>query len=68
MTEFVASLSWFGWALILLALCTLWQLPTILCTLFRSDIPGEEPQPGADPPHLNPAAQFGRPDDTGVDR
>lgn len=58
MMEFFASVSWFGWLLIALALCTLWQLPAILRMMFQdfTSHPDRKMQPGEDPPHLSGAA------------
>ncbi|WP_299693918.1 hypothetical protein [uncultured Tateyamaria sp.] len=49
MIAFLSSISWLGWALIVLLACTLWQLPAILrmgvggkgFAMRRKRMPGE---------------------------
>lgn len=65
--DFIASLSVFGWVLIVLALVTLWQLPPILRMIVFRYREGHRPIPGQDPHNVtglpqNPDAQDGRPD------
>lgn len=65
MTEFLSSISWFGWALIALLAMTLWQLPAILRMVLQSNRGDTEApvRPGEGAPHLN--APTGTPDDGG---
>ncbi|MEX0312123.1 MAG: hypothetical protein AB3N17_17955 [Tateyamaria sp.] len=50
MTEFVASVSWFGWLGIALAITTVWQLPTIIRNWRNRPADVPKVQAGEDPP------------------
>lgn len=60
MIGFLTSISWIGWALIVLFGLTLWQLPNILREILKGNTGAAERrvQPGEDPPHLGPGAHM----------